>query len=161
MQIRRITGNQFKVQVSGYKAQVYSIWHLCILSLESCTFKIRIPIFAILLETCPDLSGWLKKSLETCSSGWRGTPGKCVYGKPYQGFESLGLRWCNLKNFTLISFKAWRIFLFTLVNVIIWTNACQSISMEWANTLRRKDLYDWYISKFIKQELKLWKEKIE
>ena len=29
---------------------------------------------------------------ETCSSGWRGTPGKCVYGKPYRGFESLSLR---------------------------------------------------------------------
>ena len=30
--------------------------------------------------------------METCPSGWRSTPGKCVYGKPYRGFESLSLR---------------------------------------------------------------------
>ena len=30
--------------------------------------------------------------METCPSGWRSTPGKCVYGKLYRGFESLSLR---------------------------------------------------------------------
>jgi hypothetical protein len=42
-----------------------------------------------LLNSPPD--GTLP-SLERCPSGLRSTPGKCVYGKTYRGFESLSLR---------------------------------------------------------------------